>query len=1055
MRKLSIMIFCWVAGLMSIFAQINISGTVLDADDGQPIIGATVIVKNTTKGTITDNNGNFVISVPSTNTLLRFSYIGKEAIEAPAKAGMTIRLTTGAKELDEVIVTALGMTREKKSLGYSVGEIQGESLEKVKELNVINSLAGREPGLIISQTAGGPTGSSRVEIRGSSMLTGNNQPLYVVDGVPIDNSNFGSASKDGGFDLGDGISSINPDDIESISVLKGPAASALYGSQAGNGVIMITTKKAKSSRGSYGVELNSTTTVEQQLTKYNNVQYLYGQGTSGRISGTSDDRSNSAKSWGPRIDDGLNIWYFDNQLRPYTISNTGIDDFFRLGVTVNNTVTINKTKEDTGLRISYSDLRNGDIVPNSGMSRNTFSIRGNTKVGNKIDIDVKANYINENVKNRPALAGDRNNVGKNLITLPSTYDINLLKNNYKTDEGNYFNWNNDVNRVNPYWTINEMSNESFKSRILSTALISYAITKKLKLKATGGADFSTFTFVDFAPRTTPGKETGYLRTQDNTNRTLNADIQLTYKTNFSKIYSVLGSVGASMLKTDNFQTTITGKDMSEKTIKTINSFSEKTIRESPYQRQINSAYGMVNLGYKNLVYLDATLRVDNTTTLINNTYLYPSISGSFIASELFPASFKPVLSFAKLRGSWAEVGSDTSPYLMRLDYSLYPNSINGLPMGGVAGSTIPNPDLKPTRTRSWEAGTELSFIGKRILLDLTYYDQTSRDQIRRVNTSIGTGFSTAILNSGVLNNKGVEIKLNTIPIQTKDLTWNLGVNFARNSNRVTALGDAQMYEIENAEWVGTAGVRVMAVVGQQLGTIIGKDYQRNERGQIIVDGTTGLPTVTDFYTILGNSHWDWTGGMFTNLSYKNWTVNAILDVKVGADMYSQTMRSTFSSGKAKETLAGRDEWYQSEEQRLAAGVEPKDWIPTGGYLVDGVVKTENPDGTISWVDNTMYANPEKYWSSFVANNIPGYFTLDNSYLKVRELSLTYSFPRKVISKFCENLSFSLVARNPFILYSNVPNIDPDSNYNNGNGKGIEYGSLPSRKSYGVNLNVKF
>jgi len=1035
---------------------VAVTGVVKD-NTGTPIVGATIVIKGSEKGALSGKDGKYTLSAMPDDILV-FQYLGYESREMAVgtRTRIDVELEPASVDVGEVVVTALGMTREKKALGYAVGEIKGDALEKVKELNVINSLAGREPGLVISQTAGGPTGSSRVEIRGSSMLTGNNQPLYVVDGMPIDNTNFGSADKDGGYDLGDGISSINPDDIENISVLKGPAAAALYGSQAGNGVIMITTKKAKvTGKESLNVEINSTVTVEQQLTRYNDVQYLYGQGTGGRITGMSDDRSSSAKSWGPRIDKGLNIWYFDNKLRPYTISNTGLDDFFRIGLTANNTITISKTKNETGIRFSYTDLRNKDIVPNSGMNRNTFTIRANTKVGRKIDVDVKANYIYEHVNNRPALAGDRNNVGKNLITLPSTYDLTLLKNNYKTENGEYFNWNNDVNRVNPYWTINEMSNTSKKRRLISSAVISYTILPKLKLKVTGGADITDFSFEDFAPPTTPSKETGYLRLQTNRNMTLNADAILTYNTIIARNFSLGINAGASLQRTDNFTTNITGKYMAERSIRSINSFSEKTIEETPYQRQINSAYGMLNIGYKNFAYLDVTLRADNTTTLINNTYVYPSVSGSLIVSEFFPSSWEKWFSFAKLRASWAEVGSDTSPYLMRLDYSVYPNSINGNSMGTVAGSTVPNPDLRPTRTRSWEVGGEFNFLNKRIMLDVTYYNQTSRDQIRRVNTSQSTGFPTAILNSGTLNNKGIEVKLNTVPVQTKNWNWEVGVNFAKNSNKVLSLGDSQMYEIENAEWVGTAGVRVMAVVGQQLGTIIGKDYQRNEQGKIIVDPSTGLPAVTDFYTILGNSHWDWTGGMFTTLSYKNLTFNAILDVKVGADIYSQTMRSTFSSGKAKETVAGRDAWYKSEEQRLAAGLEPADWTPTGGYLVDGVVKVTNPDGSISWAPNTRYCDPEKYWSSFVANNIPGYFTRDNSYVKVREMSLTYRFPRRMLGKVIEGLSLSFVARNPFIIYRNVPNIDPDSNYNNGNGKGIEYGSLPSRRSYGFNINLKF
>lgn len=688
------------------------------------------------------------------------------------------------------------------------------------------------------------------------------------------------------------------------------------------------------------------------------------------------------------------------------------------------------------------------------MNRSTFTVRTNTKIGRKIDVDVKVNYVYEKVNNRPALAGDRNNVGKNLSSLPSTYDLYLLRDNYKDEEGKYYNWNGDVNRVNPYWTINEMSNTSKKNRLISSASISYKITDKLKFKLSGGADITNFSFEDFAPISTPSHESGYLKTQTNSNRTLNADAVLTYSTNLGKNMSLVGTAGLNLYRVDNFQTSITGKDMAEPDIKKINSFSDKTIVESPYQKQINSAYAMVNLGYKNFAYLDVTVRADNTSTLINNTYVYPSVSGSFIFSELLPSSVSKILSFGKVRASWAEVGNDTSPYQMTLNYGLYPHPVGGVSSGQISNSTVPNRDLKPTRTRSWEVGTELYFLNKRIVLDFTYYSQTSRDQIRHVNTSISTGYSTALLNSGVLTNKGIEIKLNTIPVKTKNWQWDLGFNFARNSNKVHSLGESQMYEVENAEWVGATGVRVMAVVGEELGTIMGKDYKRNENGQIIVDPTTGIPSVSDNYTALGNAHWKFTGGMYTNVRFKNWNLSAIFDIKVGADLYTSTMRGTYSSGRSKKTLKGRDGWYQSEEGRLAAGLETAAWNPTGGYLVDGVVQVKNDDGTISWAPNTRYCNPESYWN-FISNNIPQFFVLDNSYIKIREMTLSYSFPRRMIGKALDGLTLSFVARNPLIIFKNVPNIDPDSNYNNGNGKGIEYGSLPSRRSFGFNINLKF
>lgn len=1032
----------------------TVSGLVTD-ENGEPITGATVIVRGTATGATT-SDGRFTLQV-SPESILEVKFLGYKTAEVAVgnRTELTVQLETTSEKIEDVVVTALGMTRARKSLGYSVGDIKGDSFEKVREPNVINSLAGREPGLIISQTAGGPSGSSRVEIRGSSMLTGNNQPLYVVDGMPIDNVNLGSANKDGGYDLGDGISSINPEDIENISVLKGPAASALYGSQAGNGVIMITTKRASSRRGeSLGVEINSTTTVEQQLTRFDDVQYLYGQGSNGRIYATVDDRSNSSKSWGPMIDKNLKIWYFDGVLRPYTIAGHGIEDFFRLGVTANNSITVNKIYKDAGIRVSYSDLRNRDIVPNSGMNRSTFTVRTNARIGKRIDLDVKANYIYENVDNRPALAGDRNNVGKNLSSLPSTYDLYLLRDNYKDEEGKYYNWNGDVNRVNPYWTINEMSNNSKKNRLISSASISYKISEKLKFKISAGADITRFCFEDFAPISTPSHESGYLKSQSNDNRTLHADAVLTYNTNLGRHMSLVGTAGVNLYRVDNFQTTITGKDMAEPGIRKINSFSDKTIVESPYQKQINSAYAMVNLGYKNFAYLDLTLRADNTSTLINNTYVYPSVSGSVIFSELLPQSVSRVLTFGKLRASWAEVGNDTSPYQMSLNYGLYPHPVGGVSSGQISNSTVPNRDLRPTRTRSWEVGTELYFLDKRIVLDFTYYSSTSRDQIRHVNTSISTGYPTALLNSGVLTNRGVEVKLNTVPVKSGQWQWDLGFNFARNSNKVISLGESQMYEVENAEWVGAAGVRVMAVVGEQLGTIMGKDYKRNEAGEIIVDPTTGLPSVSDNYTALGNAHWKFTGGMHTNLRFKNWNLSAIFDIKVGADLYSSTMRGTYSSGRSKKTLEGRDAWYRSEEGRLAAGLETAAWDPTGGYLVKGVVPVKNDDGTTGWAPNTRYCNPESYWN-FISNNIPQFFVVDNSYVKIREMTLSYSFPRRIIGKTLDGLTLSLVARNPLILYKNVPNIDPDSNYNNGNGKGIEYGSLPSRRSFGFNINLKF
>ena len=417
-----------------------LKGRVVDTGN-DPIIGASVMVKNAKEGTVTNMEGKFSLNVAPSATLV-VSYIGFVTQEVKAdtqKGEMTITLKEDTKRLGEVVVTALGIKRDRKALGYSLGEVSGKELQKAKEPNVINSLAGKVAGLTVSQTATGPSGSTRVILRGSTELTGNNQPLYVIDGVPMDNTNFDSSDQWGGYDLGDGISSINPDDIENISVLKGPAASALYGSRASHGVILITTKKADAKKD-FSVELNSTTTIEKQLTKWDDVQYEFGQGADGKISLT-DDRFSSNRNWGPRIDPGLMMTYFDGVARPYVIIKDNIDGFFRTGVNTTNSLIVNKKAGKTGVRITYTDMRDKDLIPKTHMARNTLNLRTNTTITKFLDLDFKVTYTHEGVKNRPAVADHRANIAKNLMTLSTTFDQAWLKEHYEDENGEYYNWN--------------------------------------------------------------------------------------------------------------------------------------------------------------------------------------------------------------------------------------------------------------------------------------------------------------------------------------------------------------------------------------------------------------------------------------------------------------------------------------------------------------------------------------------------------------------------------------------------------------------------------------
>lgn len=1019
----------------------NISGTVTDGSES--IIGASVVVKGRGMGTVTDANGHFSLDVKP-GTLLEISYVGYKSITVKASNNMKIILAEDKKMIDEVVVTALGIKRDRKALGYGVGEVKGEELTKAKETNVINSLAGKIPGLVVSQTAGGASGSTRVILRGSTEMTGNNQPLYVVDGVPLDNTNYGSAGTSGGFDLGDGISSINPDDIETMSVLKGPAASALYGSRASHGVILITTKKA--GKDKFSVEYNGSVTMDTQLAKWNDIQQTYGMGSNGTYS--IDAVSNTNKSWGPKAD-GLNsLKYFDGVQRPYMIIPNNTSDFFRPGFTATNTAIVGVNNGKTGMRFTYTDMRNKDIVPKTHMSRDIFNLRANTSVGN-VDFDFSANYTREDVKNRPALGDSKSNIGKNLMTLATTYNQSWLK-TYQDANGDYANWNGmDPYNVNPYWDVYKNSNDSKKDQFRLTGKIVWNIDKHLKLQTTMGADLNWFTFEDFKAPTTPGFEAGRMQDSNFRNRMYNFEALALYNNSWGD-FDLNATLGGSIYKVNNLTTITTAQDMQIRDVKALMSFNEISLEQNTYRKQINSLYGSVNLGWKHLMYVDATLRGDQSSTLPtnNNVYVYPSFSGSFVFSEL--TKLGNLLPYGKLRMSWAQVGSDTDPYQLGLVYTKSKFTYPGYTIGYINNSTIPNKDLKPTRTNSFEIGLETKFLNNRMGLDITYYSQKSKNQIMGMASSWTSGYTYRLINAGEIDNKGVEIALNTRPIQTKDFSWDLNLNFSKNSNKVRRLvDDMDMFELEKASWLD---VQVAAKVGENFGSIVGPDFKRNNAGQILIDPSTGLPEYDKSNHVLGNASWKWTGGITTTLTYKNLSLNAIFDVKVGADLYSMSARASYESGKAKETLAGREDWYKSEEQRQEAGIAKgsASWKPTGGYIAPGVI--DNGDGT--YRKNDIYVNPEDYWMN-VCRNAPSMFIYDNSYVKCRELTLSYNVPQQWLKKAINGLTISLVARNPFIVWKNIPNIDPDSNYNNTTGMGLEYGSLPSRKSYGISVNVKF
>ena len=1017
-----------------------IKGTVADADG--PLIGATVKVAGTNNGTVTDFNGNFSIQCKP-GTTLEISYVGYKTITAKAKDGMTVTMEADGKVLNEVVVTALGVKRDRKALGYGLSEVKGEELTKAKETNVINSLSGKVAGLVVQNTAGGASGSTRVLLRGNTEMTGNNQPLYVVDGVPLDNTNFGSAGTEGGYDLGDGISAINPDDIETMTVLKGPAASALYGSRASHGVILITTKKADKDKLS--VEYNGSFTFDTQLAKWDDVQQVYGMGNNGKYSQTATTGTNM--SWGPKADD-FNMTYFDGESRPFYIYPNNASDFFRTGFTTQNTAIISANSGKTGMRFSVTDMRNRDILPETNMSRDNFNLRVNTSLG-KIDFDFTANYTRENVKNRPALGDSQSNVGKNLMTLANTYNQAWLK-NYQTADGEYANWNGlDQYNRNPYWDLYKNSNKSDKDVFRFTAKAIYNIDSHLKIQGTIGTDINNMNFQDYIARTTPGKSAGQLQESVFQNRTLNAEILALYNNQFGDC-DVNATRGGNIYKVDNKTNILTGLGQQMKDVIAIMNYQEQSVQQNTYKKQINSIYGSASIGYDHTYYLEGTLRGDKSSTLPvnNNTYVYPSVSASWVFSEYLKN--KNIINYGKFRASWAKVGSDTDPYQLALNYSTGKYSYSGFTIGMINNNTQPNKDLKPTMTTSYELGLEMKFFHNRLSLDVTYYNQTSRDQIINLASSSTSGYQYRLINAGEIQNKGIEVALNGRALQIKDFAWDFGVNFSKNSNKVKSLTEGMDYfEIERAIW---CNVSVGAEVGKNFGSIIGPDFKRNANGDILINPETGLPQYDETTRTLGNASWDWTGGFYHTLTYKNFRLSAAFDVKVGADIFSMSMRSAFQTGKAPETLEGREAWYTSEEKRMAEGMTIEQWRAAGkcdGFYAPGVI--DNGDGT--YRKNDIAIDPQTYWES-VSRNAPSMFIYDNSYVKCREITFGYTFPEKTLGKFVKGLNVSFVARNPFIIWKNIPNIDPDSGYNT-SGMGLEYGSLPSRRSYGLNVNMKF
>jgi TonB-linked SusC/RagA family outer membrane protein len=1035
-----ILAFC-ISALISIgstFGQDKkMSGMVSD-EEGKPLPGVSVMLKGTTVGVVTDALGKYSLSTPRTGGVLIFSFTGyvqKEVNNISGKQVLNISLSADNKQLTEVVVTAFGVEKNKKALGYSTQIVAGGVLAEARETNVANALKGRVAGLHVNASSGGPGGSSFVIIRGGSSLTGNSQPLYVVDGVPIDNQNLDAATVSGGRDYGDGIGNINPDDIESVTVLKGPAAAALYGSRGSNGVILITSKKGKKRKG-VGVDINSNSTFERP-----NViptrQNIWGGGYDGDYNsfGTATVNGQTYSSWpswlvddwGGKMDGRLIVVERFPELGPVKYSpqpSDNIKDFFQTGTTFTNTIGVGGGDEKTTYRFSASDMHNKSIIPNTALTRQTFTIRVTSNITSRLTVDAKINYIRQDGKNRPQNNSYSQNPMTGLNLLPRFVDLDWLK-NYKNANGGQ----NTVVSNNPYWVINELIGTDHRDRMIGFLSAKYKFTDWLNLQARSGTDFYTdtrFNRMGQGTNSTHGSVENYQFhvMEDNSDLLLTAAGKLTDK------FAGTISVGANHLNKDYQVTGAYGSNVNVDNLYYIGNMRNVTPREYRIRKQINSTYFSGEISYNNYLFLDVTGRNDWSSSLgvDNRSFFYPSFSTSFVFTDAL--DLRNYLSFGKIRASYAEAGNDADPYSTLGGFDVNSsNTFNGQSTASIR-SEIPLYNLKNELKKSYEFGTELRFFDNRLGVDFTYYNSSTTNQIVPIQISTSTGYASRVINAGEISNKGIELFVTGTPLKFKDFKWDISVNFSHNKSKVVSLAPGiPALTILDPGY----GASIQARVGEAFGNIVGYRAKRNENGDILVTND-GKYQRADDLSILGRIQPDYLVGVTNTFTYKGFALSALIDVRKGGQILSYSKLNQMAKGTGKFT-------------------EKRD-----NLIINGVVET-SPQHYEK--NTTVIAASDYYAGGGPWNDIGETQVIDADYIALREATLSYNLSRllKKGSSF-KDLRLSIVGRNLLYFYRDpqfkLMGISPETAFSATTAaQGYEAVSMPTTRSIGVNLSVAF
>ncbi|MEM6966979.1 MAG: SusC/RagA family TonB-linked outer membrane protein, partial [Bacteroidota bacterium] len=955
-------------GSMTVVAQQRVTGNVTGTD-GEPLIGVTVLETGTDNGTASDIDGNYALQV-SDGATITFSYTGyaSQVIAVDGQSTINVTMESGVT-MDEVVVTALGIEKDQKALSYSVTEVDGENFSQARALNVIQSLSGKVAGVNVASTATGAGGSTRVVIRGNSSLTGENQPLYVVDGVPIDNQNLGSAGMWGGQDWGDGISSLNPDDIETYTVLKGNSAAALYGFRGANGVILITTKSGRDRKG-IGVEFNTQVRTESFFNLLD-FQEEYGHGRDGVAPTTQDEAfANGLFSWGGRLD-GSNVIQFDGVSRPYSAVGDNVGRFYRNGTTFSNTLALTAGDENYNFRFSGSALNNRDIVPNSGLDRYNFSMKTNAKFSDKLSGTLGLNYVNEQVNNRPRLSDSPGNANYTAWSLPPSININDLKGDPNklgaNEEGFELQFNDNVFVTNPWWGAHQFSADSDKNRLIGNVQLRYEIYDGLYARGRISLDRYNFRRTNLTPYGTAFSNFGQMDEQSTNFQELNTELILGYDKNVSENIGLNVLVGGNQLRNKRETLGGIGDIFNVPFLHTLNNLANRNTIYEFAEWQNNSVFGSAEVSFNNAIYVTATARNDWFSSLTNsddtfdNDELYYSAGVSAVISEL--VTLPSQIDFAKVRLTYAEVGGvgvAQTPYLLDLNYVIFGQGHLGNPLGGVNNNAVPPTTLRPLTSNEFEVGVDLRFFQNRLGVDFAYYNRTTTNDILNAGVSPTSGFGEKIVIVGEMENKGVELLLTGRPVQTKDFSWDVSLNFAQNNNEVVSLLDPEVddEDIRVAE-SRTRNAYIHHVEGLPFSQIMGYVYERDDAGNIVIDETTGTPVRGEFQA-LGTGVAPTSIGFNNTFRYKNLSLSVLLDSRFGGHIYAATNAFAYTRGLHKNTLEGRE---------------------TG-------------------IGNLTGAEAEDYYGS-IASNITEEFVEKADFIKLRELVLSYSLPKSMI----ENLPF--------------------------------------------------